>query len=69
MSSELWKWANYMTMSYSEEECDYLVEYLDYVQRDHWHFPKKWFVDGYSALYEGFMQRYHRVLGEYKEGG
>ncbi len=55
LSSELWKWANYLAMMYTEEESDYLVEYLDYIQVDHKKYPKEWFQDGYSALFESFM--------------
>lgn len=55
VSSELWKWANYLAMMYGEEESDYLVEYLDYIQGKYRVYPKEWFQDGYSALYENFM--------------
>lgn len=55
LSSELWKWANYLAMMYGEEESDFLVEYLDYIQGKHRIYPKEWFADGYSALFENFM--------------
>lgn len=66
LSSELWKWANYIAMMYSEEEADYLVEYLDYIQLKHKVYPKEWFEGGYSALFENFMlpipSGYHNIL-------
>lgn len=55
VSSELWKWANYLAMMYSEEESDYLVEYIDYIQCPHKIYPKEWFEDGYCATFENFM--------------
>ena len=56
LSSELWKWGNYIAMMYSEDESDYIVEWLDYIQYGKTRiFPKAWFEDGYSALFEGFM--------------
>ncbi|MDE7043472.1 MAG: LicD family protein, partial [Acetatifactor sp.] len=55
VSSELWKWANYLAMMYKEEESDYIVEYIDYLQYEHKIYPKKWFADGYSASFENFM--------------
>lgn len=55
LSSELWKWANYIAMMYNEDESDYIVEYLDYIQSNVRVYPKSWFDDGYSALFEGFM--------------
>lgn len=55
LSSELWKWGNYLAMMYTEEESDYLVEYLDYLQCSHKTYPKEWFADGYSAVFENFM--------------
>ena len=55
VSSELWKWANYLAMMYSEEESDYLVEFFDYIQCPHKKYPKEWFADGYSATFENFM--------------
>ncbi len=55
VSSELWKWANYLAMMYSEEESDYLVEFFDYIQCPHKMYPKEWFADGYSATFENFM--------------
>lgn len=66
LSSELWKWANYLAMMYTEEEADYLVEYLDYIQMNHKTYPKEWFEDGYSASFENFMlpvpSGYHNIL-------
>ena len=55
LSSEIWKWANYLAMMYSEEESDYLVEFFDYIQMPHKKYPKEWFGDGYCASFEGFM--------------
>lgn len=56
LTSELWKWGNYIAMMYNEDESDYLVEWLDYIQYgENRVFPKAWFADGYSALFEGFM--------------
>lgn len=55
VSSELWKWANYLAMMYGEEESDYLVEYIDFLQCPHKIYPKEWFLDGYSATFENFM--------------
>lgn len=55
VSSELWKWANYLAMMYGEEEGDYLVEFFDYIQCPHKVYPKEWFADGYSATFENFM--------------
>lgn len=55
VSSELWKWANYLAMMYGEEESDYLVEAIDYVMCPRRIYPKEWFGDGYSAAFENFM--------------
>lgn len=55
LSSEMWKWANVLAMMYSEEESDYLVEYLDYARWNHKKFPKEWFGEVYSAKFENFM--------------
>lgn len=55
LSSQLWKWANYLAMMYSEEESDYIVEYLDYIQYEYKVYPKEWFRDGYYASFETFM--------------
>ena len=55
LSSELWKWANYLAMMYTEEESDYLVEFFDYIQCPRKAYPKEWFGDGYSAYFENFM--------------
>ena len=55
LSSELWKWANYLAMMYTEEESDYLVEFFDYIQCPRKAYPKEWFGDGYSASFENFM--------------
>ena len=55
LSSEIWKWANYLAMMYSEEESDYLVEFFDYIQCPRKKYPKDWFGDGYSATFENFM--------------
>ena len=55
MSSELWRWANYIAMMYGEKESDDLVEYVDYIQMPYKVYPKEWFTDGYSATFEDFM--------------
>lgn len=55
VSSELWKWANYLAMMYGEDEGDYIVEMFDYIQCPHKVYPKEWFADGYSATFENFM--------------
>jgi len=66
VSSELWKWANYLAMMYGEDESDYLVEFFDYIQSPHKMYPKEWFADGYSAAFENFMipipAGYHKIL-------
>jgi len=66
LSSELWKWANYLAMMYSEDESDYIVEMFDYIQCPHKAYPKEWFADGYSATFENFMipvpAGYHQIL-------
>lgn len=66
VSSELWKWANYIAMMYEEDESDYIAEIYDYIQCPHKVYPKEWFADGYSAKFENFMipvpAGYHRIL-------
>ncbi len=66
LSSELWKWANYLAMMYGEDESDYIVEMFDYIQCPHKKYPKEWFADGYSATFENFMipipAGYHQIL-------
>lgn len=55
LSSELWRWGNYLAMMYDESESDGLVEYVEYLLYDYKVYPKEWFEDGYSALFENFM--------------
>lgn len=72
-ASEFWKWANYFAMMYEEEESDYLVPYVDYINNSRKKFPREWFAEIYSATFENFMlpipSGYDRVLqtvyGEY----
>ena len=66
ITSEVWKWGNYVAMMYGENEADEVVEYLDWVKWYHKRFPKGWFSDGYYASFENFMlpipKGYHEIL-------
>ncbi len=73
LSSEMWKWGNVLAMMYSEEESDYLVEYVDYARWSYKVFPKEWFDEVYGAEFENFMlpvpseydKVLHTVYGDY----
>lgn len=66
LSSEMWKWGNYVAMMYQEDESDYLVEYLDWAKWPIKQFPKEWFSEVYGATFENFMipvpSGYDRIL-------
>jgi lipopolysaccharide cholinephosphotransferase len=66
LSSEMWKWANYIAMVYDEDEGDYLAEYVDYAEWENKKFLKEWFSETYGATFENFMlpipKEYDKVL-------
>jgi len=55
VTSEIWKWGNYVAMMYDEKESDYIVEYLDWVKMPTKKFPKAWFAETYAADFESVM--------------
>lgn len=73
-ASDLWRCANYIAMMYGEEECDYLVCYMDYARQPQKKFPKEWFTEVYSATFENFMlpvpggydQILRQIYGDYQ---
>lgn len=73
-ASEFWKWANYFAMMYAEEESDYLVQYVDYMNWPTKKFSQEWFSETYSATFENFMlpvpcgydQLLRTIYGEYE---
>ncbi len=74
VASEFGRWANCFAMMYSEEESDYLVNYVDYVRWPNKKFSREYFSEIYSASFENFMlpvpcgyeQVLRRIYGAYE---